>query len=164
MKSRRNITNSIVPPWKRLKNLKIKNKIMKKIFISLLLFFTIIEIFAQKCFYNDNDVQEYLSQNNSFTDSQNVTLYFSNSGGVFSKGTVGSKMYYLEGVTLLSYTKAIITYYDYQNSNSIVKVLINCAENTLTDVYDGNKFKRTSDIENDLTKVPVKKSTVKKRR
>ncbi|MDO3423964.1 hypothetical protein QWT87_03610 [Chryseobacterium sp. APV1] len=156
MKSRRNITNSIVPPWKRLKNLKIKNKIMKKIFISLLLFLTIIEISAQKCFYNDNDVQEYLSQN--------VTLYFSNSGGVFSKGTVGSKMYYLEKVTLLSYTKAVITYYDYQNSNSIVKVLINCAENTLTDVYDGNKFKRTSDIENDLTKVPVNKSTVKKRR
>lgn len=137
---------------------------MKKL-LTILIFSSVLTGFkSQKCFYNDMEVQKYLAQNTSFRDQSDVTIRFSNSGGVFSTGMVGSTMYYLDRVTLLSYSKAVLTYYDYQNTNLIVKILLNCENNTITDLGDKNVFRSTKDLRNDSFNQSVQKNTKNKRK
>lgn len=136
---------------------------MKNLILLLLSSISYNSLSGQNCFNNEYDVNQYMSRNNSFTNQQkNVTIWFSNGGGIFSTGTVGSTMYYLQRTSLISGYKVMLTYYDSQDPESLINLSVNCSDNTITDITNRNLYVRTKDIE-DTDPSSTKPTTTKVR-
>ena len=127
---------------------------MKQLLISLLLI-VCVPVFSQtiSIFESKGDVLVFLNNRGDFTNSNNgVTLSFSDMGGRMrsNKGVD----YFNPDVTLLSRTRAIVTY-ESLTSGGIAKIIVDCKENVIADRNDNTVYSPESS-----SKDPINESKV----
>lgn len=131
---------------------------MRAIFLSTLVLLC-TSLFSQtiSIFESPADVLVFLNNRGDFTNTKNgVTLSFSDMGGRMrsNKGVD----YYNPEVTLLSRTRATVTY-ESLTSGGIAKIIVDCKENVIADKSDMTVYAPDSDEENLISQnAPVKKN------
>lgn len=121
---------------------------MRTIFLSAYILLC-TSLFSQtiSSFESTADVLVFLNNRGDFTNTKNgVTLSFSDMGGRMrsNKGVD----YYNPEVTLLSRTRAIVTY-ESLTSGGIAKIIVDCKENVIADKSDMTVYSPESDLSED---------------